>query len=205
MDKYYRLINREHPLPENYIPDNLVDIGLPFDALPGEQKRLLEEKAAYAVLELISRSRREGLNLYCISGYRSYKRQAELYAAGSCTAPPEEKRKTWNGTEGVKYSYVAAPGTSEHQSGLALDLSCPAVHMELTEAFAETKEGIWLSGHAPLYGFILRYPKNKEPITGIPYEPWHIRYVTKPLASYLAMTGLTLEEYHAMENPVEIS
>lgn len=188
MDKYFRLINREHPLPENYIPDNLTDIGLPFDTLPGEQKRLLEEKTAYAVLELIARSRREGLNLYCISGYRSYKRQAELY---------EESRSA--------VSYVAPPGTSEHQSGLALDLSCPAARMELTEAFADTKEGIWLAAHAPLYGFILRYPKNKEQITGIPYEPWHIRYVTKPLASYLSMTGLTLEEYHAMENPVEIS
>lgn len=183
MDKYFRLINREHPLPRNYIPSDLVDIGLPFDALPGEQKRLLEAKTAYAVLELISRSRHEGLNLCCISGYRSYARQAELYAGSS---------------------YVAAPGTSEHQSGLALDLSCPAVHMELSEAFAETQEGIWLAGHAPLYGFILRYPKNKEHITGIPYEPWHIRYVTRPLASYLTMTGLTLEEYHRLENPVEI-
>lgn len=181
--KYFQLINKEHPLPADYIPENLVDLGLPFDALPGEQKRLLEEKAAYAVLELISRSRREGLNLYCISGYRSYDRQAELY----------------NGN-----SYVAMPGTSEHQSGLALDLSCPSVYMELTEDFAETKEGIWLVGHAPLYGFILRYPKNKEEITGVPYEPWHIRYVTKPLASYLAITGLTLEEYHLLENPVEI-
>ena len=183
MDKYFRLINREHPLPSNYIPSDLVDIGLPFDALPGEQKRLLEEKTAYAVLELISRSRHEGLNLCCIPGYRSYARQAELYTGSS---------------------YVAAPGTSEHQSGLALDLSCPAVHMELSEAFAETREGIWLAGHAPLYGFILRYPKNKEHITGVPYEPWHIRYVTRPLASYLTMTGLTLEEYHSLENPVEI-
>ena len=183
MDKYFRLINREHPLPSNYIPSDLVDIGLPFDALPGEQKRLLEEKTAYAVLELISRSRHEGLNLCCISGYRSYARQAELYTGSS---------------------YVAAPGTSEHQSGLALDLSCPAVHMELSEAFAETREGIWLAGHAPLYGFILRYPKNKEHITGVPYEPWHIRYVTRHLASYLTMTGLTLEEYHSLENPVEI-
>lgn len=181
--KYFRLINKEHPLPADYVPENLVDLGLPFDAFPGEEKRLLEEKAAYAVLELISRSRREGLNLCCISGYRSYTRQAELYTGSS---------------------YVAPPGTSEHQSGLALDLSCPSVHMELTEDFSETKEGIWLSGHAPLYGFILRYPKNREEITGVPYEPWHIRYVTKPLASYLSITGLTLEEYHLLENPVEI-
>lgn len=172
---YIRLINREHPLSETFIPDSLVDIGLPFDAQPSDPKRLLEEKTAHAAMELILRSRQEGLNLCCISGYRSYQRQKELYHGSP---------------------YVAAPGTSEHQSGLALDLSCPAVHMELTEAFSSTKEGIWLARHAPLYGFVLRYPKHKETITGIPYEPWHIRFVTKPLSSYLSLTDMTLEEYH---------
>ena len=190
MNKIYtRLINREHPLPEEYIPSELVDIGLPFDSLPGEEKRLLEEAAARAALELIARSRREGLNLCCVSGYRSYARQAELYAGNP---------------------YIAAPGTSEHQSGLALDLSCPAIQMRLTEDFARTPESVWLAGHAPLYGFILRYPANKTAVTGVPWAPWHIRYVTKPLASYLSMTGLTLEEYHSLEkndpeNPIEFS
>ena len=92
--------------------------------------------------------------------------------------------------------FVAEPGTSEHQSGLALDVSCPSIHMELSERFSATGEGRWLKKNAPLYGFILRYPKSKEEITGIPYEPWHIRYVTKPLASWLTITNLTLEEYH---------
>ena len=70
MDKDYTiLINREYPLPEDFIPEHLVDIGLPFDAVPGEPKRLLEEKTALSALELITRSRSEGLNLYCISGY----------------------------------------------------------------------------------------------------------------------------------------
>lgn len=175
-DKYTRLINREHPLPEGYIPENLMDIGLPFDALPGDPKRLLEAKTAQAALRLVNACRREGLNLYGISGYRSYARQKELF-----TGSP----------------YIAAPGTSEHQSGLALDLSCPAIHMELIEDFDTTQEGIWLTRNASLYGFIIRYPKNKESITGVPYEPWHIRYVTKPLAAYLTLTGMTLEEYHA--------
>lgn len=174
---YTRLINAEHPLPPDYVPESLVDLGLPFDAPPGNPKRLLEITAAKAARELLRRSRREGMNLCCISGYRSYERQKELY-----TGNP----------------YVAKPGTSEHQSGLALDLSCPAAHMELEEIFARTPEGIWLCKHAPLFGFILRYPANKEEITGVPYEPWHIRYVTRPLASYLTMTGLTLEEYFDM-------
>ena len=93
--------------------------------------------------------------------------------------------------------YVAAPGTSEHQSGLALDLSCPAIRMQLIPEFSHTPEGQWLARNASLYGFILRYPKNKESITGVPYEPWHIRYVTRELAGYLKLTGLTLEEYFA--------
>lgn len=177
MTDYTRLINREHPLPAGYIPENMIDIGLPFDALPGDPKRLLEAKAAKAALVLINASQKEGLSLYGISGYRSYDRQKELY-----TGSP----------------YVAAPGASEHQSGLALDLSCPALRMELEESFARTPEGMWLARNASLYGFILRYPKNKEHITLVPYEPWHIRYVGKDLAVCLQLTGMTLEEYHAL-------
>lgn len=178
MKLYTRLINREYPLPEDFVPEHLIDIGIPFDALPGDPKRLLEAKAARAAAALICRSRQEGLNIYGVSGYRSYLRQKELY-----TGSP----------------YVAAPGTSEHQSGLALDVSCPEIRMDLTEEFAYTPEGIWLTKNASLYGFILRYPKNKEQITQVPYEPWHIRYVTKPLAAYLALTGMTLEEYHSLQ------
>ena len=66
--------------------------------------------------------------------------------------------------------------------------------MELSERFSATGEGRRLKKNAPLYGFILRYPKNREEITGFPYEPWHIRYVTKPLASWLTITNLTLDE-----------
>ena len=68
--------------------------------------------------------------------------------------------------------------------------------MELDENFAETREGRWLAAYAPMFGFILRYPRGKEHITGYAWEPWHIRYVSKSLALYLALTGLTLEEYH---------
>ena len=92
--------------------------------------------------------------------------------------------------------YVAKPGTSEHQTGLALDVSSPEVDYELEEIFAETPEGKWLAVYAPMFGFILRYPKGKENITGYAYEPWHIRYVGKSLSLYLSLTGMTLEEYH---------
>ena len=180
---YTRLINKEHPLPAAYVPHDLVDLGLPFICAPSDPRRLLEKKTARAVMELLNRARQEGISLYCISGYRSYNRQKQLYRHDA---------------------YVAAPGTSEHQSGLALDFSCPAVNMDLTEAFADTPEGIWLARHAPLYGFILRYPANKEAITKYPYEPWHIRYVTRSLSTYLAKTGMVLEEYHTMKKNIAL-
>ena len=175
MNIYVRLINKDHPLPEGYIPEGLIDAGIPFDAPPGDPKRLLEIKTAKAAYALFQAAQREGLHLCGVSGYRSYERQKKLY-----TDSP----------------YVALPGTSEHQSGLALDVSCSSLDMELIEAFAHTPEGIWLARNASLYGFILRYPKNKETVTGIPYEPWHIRFVGKDLASCLNLTGLTLEEFH---------
>ena len=94
---------------------------------------------------------------------------------------------------------LPVPATSEHQSGLALDLSSPSVQMELTEKFGDTSEGRWLASHAPFYGFILRYPLGKEDITRYPYEPWHIRFVTRTLAIYLTKTGMTLDEYYTIQ------
>ena len=174
---YTRLISKEHPLPEAFVPEHLIDIGLPSEAAPGNPKRLLECQAARAASQLFHACHKSGLNLWAVSGYRSWKRQKELADTGS--------------------PFVAAPGTSEHQSGLALDVSCPTIRMELCENISRTEEYRWLKQNASLYGFILRYPRTKEAITGMPFEPWHIRYVTKPLASWLTITNLTLEEYHS--------
>ena len=69
----------------------------------------------------------------------------------------------------------------------------------LTEKFGDTSEGRWLASHAPFYGFILRYPLGKEDITRYPYEPWHIRFVTRTLAIYLTKTGMTLDEYYTIQ------
>lgn len=176
-DSYTRLINGKHPLPEGYVPKQLTDIGLPFQASSQDSRRLLEIRTAQAALRLFQSAQRDGLNLYGIAGYRSYQCQKQLYGQNP---------------------YVAAPGTSEHQSGLALDVSCAEAGFALTEEFAFTSEGSWLSRNASLFGFIIRYPKGKENITGFPWEPWHIRYVTRALSNYLALTGQTLEEYYAL-------
>ena len=179
------LVNRSHRLSRNAIPQLLVEPEIFFDAPAGDARRLLEASAAKAAEKLFARGKEEGIYLCGISGYRSYERQEMLYRA---KAEQQEKE--------APVLWVAPPGASEHQTGLALDVSCQAVGYELEERFAETKEGRWLKRCAPLFGFILRYPKGKEHITGYGWEPWHIRYVTRSLALYLTLTGLTLEEYY---------
>lgn len=179
------LVNRTHPLTADYIPPCLTEPSFLFDAPDGDPKRLLCLPASEAAAQLFRRGREQGISLYGISGYRSYRRQKELY----------QQRLKETSLNYVNH-YLAPPGASEHQTGLALDVSCPAVGLELVEDFAETKEGHWLAANAPLFGFILRYPRKKEEVTGYSWEPWHIRYVTKSLALYLSLTGLTLEEYY---------
>ena len=120
MNLYTRLINKDHPLPPDYVPENLTDIGIPFDAPCGDSKRLLEFRTAHAAFSLIQAAQKESLSITGVSGYRSYKRQQQLSAGNP---------------------YVAAPGTSEHQSGLALDVSCPSIQYQLIPEFAETPEG----------------------------------------------------------------
>lgn len=177
--KYTALVNKDHRLSPNYIPKNLVIPSIPFAAPMDDPKRLLETATAHSAERLFADAAESGLSLYGISGYRPYKRQKEIYEGAADT------------------SYIAPPGASEHQTGLALDVSCPEIELDLIESFVDTPEGIWLHQNAALYGFILRYPKNKEKITGYAYEPWHIRYVTRSFALYLTLTGLVLEEYYA--------
>ena len=181
------LVNRTHRLPRKAIPQTLVEPEIIVDAPVGDRKRLLAVSAAKRVEALFVRGKEEGIYLCGVSGYRSYERQEELYQKKLREQPKEN---------GDPVHWIAPPGASEHQTGLALDVSCQAVDYQLDERFGETREGRWLKRCAPLYGFILRYPKGKEHITGYGWEPWHIRYVTRSLALYLTLTGLTLEEYY---------
>ncbi len=120
----------------------------------------------------------EGLTLKIVSGYRSYRQQVSTYA-------------TFSGRDGKALAdrYSARPGHSEHQTGLAMDIN------SVKNSFADTAEGKWLAENCAKYGFILRYPKDKEPQTGYMYEPWHIRYLGKELAETVTSSGLCLEEF----------
>ena len=120
-----------------------------------------------------------GLNIPLVSGYRSYETQENLY--NKYVKKDGEKKAN---------TYSAKPGESEHQTGLAFDIG------SVDRSFANTIEAKWLAENAYLYGFIIRYPKDKEEITGYNYEPWHLRYVGQELAKYLKKNNLTLEEYY---------
>lgn len=193
MFSYEMLVNKDHRLTPDFTPPFLCLPDIPFDADAKEEKRYLERRAAKHVRLLFQAARAEGLSLYGISGYRSYQRQEALYHNALSRISADSGN--------ASLCQVAPPGCSEHQTGLALDVSCPSVSLKLTTAFADTKEGRWLMRHAPLYGFVIRYPAGKESVTKFPYEPWHIRYVTRSLALCLTITGQVLEEYDQITAP----
>ena len=178
------LVNKTHSLDENYVPSDLVPVNVPFAYIGDDFRNYMREPAALALETMFRDAKNAGLNPIAVSGYRSYERQKNIY---------EQNVAVRGETETSLYS--AKPGQSEHQTGLAIDISTPSIHSALTSSFETTPEGKWLRENAPSYGFILRYPEGKENITGYAYEPWHFRYVGKELANYLKSTGMTLEEY----------
>ena len=186
MKSYHILVNRDHPLKEKLAPKDLVLPDVLFAPGSVGEKRLMRKEAAYYLEKLFVRAQGDGIQLAAVSGYRSFERQRNIYQTSL-------RRKGLEHTQ----KYIAVPGCSEHQTGLAMDVSCKCLDYELEEEFETTKEGVWLNKNASLFGFVIRYPKNKEGITGYAYEPWHIRYVTCPLAYYLNKMGITLEEYYA--------
>ena len=181
------LINRDYPLTEGFRPDDLVVPDIPFAFSDKTlDKRKLKKVAAEALEELYQTAlEEEGLTIYGVSGYRSYDRQYDIYGENLIT-------------RGIRHTnlYSAAPGNSEHQTGLAIDVSCKSINFKLNDDFATTPEGLWLKENCWRFGLILRYQKDKERITGYAYEPWHIRYVGIPLAYYLYTNNLSLEEYY---------
>lgn len=184
---YTVLVNRDHLLPKNYVPDDLVYVDIPFDTYGKKENHKMRKAAAKAVKALISKAKKNKLNLFGISAFRSYKRQKDIY----------KRNIKHKGKEKTDY-YSAEAGSSEHQTGLTIDLSTRSIGYDLVEALAHTKEGKWLEKNCYKYGFIIRYPKGKEKITGYKYEPWHIRYVGKNMAKYLYQKNLTLEEYYGI-------
>ena len=177
------LVNEEHPLDPAYTPEKLTEItpGYPVDEriLP-DLKQMMDDGAA------------QGLSMYVTSAYRSYDQQIETFNA-SMQNRLNQKMTPLQAYQETSRS-VALPGTSEHATGLAVDIISTA-YEALDDRQGDTAEQKWLMEHCWEYGFILRYPAEKSDITGIIYEPWHYRYVGKDAAKEITEQGITLEEY----------
>ncbi len=179
------LVNKEFALPSDYSPEDLVRPNVAFSFGDVDiEKSYLRREAAERLESMFEEAQNNGVELFAVSGYRSYTRQKNVFDAKSNQVG-----------QAAAATVVAIPGYSEHQTGLAMDISSRSVRLELIESFGETKEGKWLASNAHKYGFILRYPKGKESITGYQYEPWHFRYVGVDAATTIYKQQLTLEEY----------
>lgn len=182
------LVNKQQHLDETYVPADLVDVDVPT-VLNNPEVNQLRQAAADALKDMFAKAQEAGIKLYARSGYRSYHTQLQLFNNYSVKHGEEAANR-----------YSARAGQSEHQTGLAMDVTSDSVKLELQEKFGETEEGKWLSEHAHEFGFIIRYPKDMESVTGYIYEPWHIRYLGIELATKVYQSGLTYEEYLDEEN-----
>jgi D-alanyl-D-alanine carboxypeptidase len=156
------------------------------------ESMMCDERVISPLKAMLKAASTDGIGLVICSPYRDLERQKGLF-----------KRKiTCYMDAGLSYmdaynmssQAVTVPGASEHQIGLAFDI-VNNEYAHLGEGFGETEEGLWLAENCYKYGFILRYPKEKEYITTIEYEPWHFRYVGREAAAYMTLKGLTLEEF----------
>ncbi|MBW7474682.1 M15 family metallopeptidase [Paenibacillus oenotherae] len=182
------LVNKKRPLSSLYKPGDLVVPNVPFSFSGNSEKKQMRNIAAAALEKLFAGAKADGISIKAVSGFRSYKTQEAIFNRNAKIKGAAVANKT-----------SARPGQSEHQTGLAMDVSSASVKYGLEQSFGSTKEGKWLKAHAAEYGFIIRYPQGKEKITGYSYEPWHIRYVGVYIAGQITKQQLTLEEYMAKQ------
>lgn len=184
------LVDRLHPLPPDYAPEDLVSLrsfGIPT---LGSGEMRLRREAAERLRDLASAAATDGEELIVASAYRSYKDQQALFARLS-------------GVYGTDTDLTTArPGHSQHQLGTAVDFTNSATGYEVWERFGQTSTYLWLLDHAHEHGFVLAYPRDKEAQTGYEWEPWHYRYVGIEDAEWIAGNGLNLQEFLVREGVV---
>jgi D-alanyl-D-alanine carboxypeptidase len=173
------LVNRDRPLPAGYVPPDLVVPSVPL--APGASATQLTATTAAAFEAMAAEAAAAGYQLQLTSGYRSEDDQRALYA-----------RFVEAYGRDVAATLAAPPGTSEHQTGMALDVGL--VGLAEDQVFGGTPASAWVADNAHRFGFVLRYPPAKADITGYANEPWHLRYVGVDLATVLHTNGLTMEE-----------
>ena len=187
------LVNKNNLLDEFFIPEDLVltdnNENNFHNYFNPEVKPMISSMVLPYFYKMIAEAKKDGIYLAIGSGYRSYKYQQEV----------------WNGwveKKGLEYAkkFVAPPGASEHQTGLAFDIGCFRNGKFTDDLYDNDIEIKWLQDNCFKYGFILRYPQGKEHITGYNYEPWHYRFVGLELAKILYKENITLEEYYLLYN-----
>lgn len=192
---FIMLANDDMVLPKSFVPDPLVKVraiktdkngnntnGGLRKASGAEMK--LEGTCYSALVTMFDAAASDGIYLYLKSAYRSYQTQRTMYY---------NRLEKNNGKDD---GWVQKPGCSDHQTGLGCDIVSKSWRDKaMNGSFGKTKEAQWMAEHCAEYGFILRYPSDKEAITKINYEPWHLRYVGVPTATYMYENGLCLEEF----------
>ena len=190
---YLMLVNKTTQLGDSFAPKSLTMLDSTLTIYGGEKQ--LESGAAMALTAMMTEMRAAGFDdVYVTSAYRTYSYQAALFntyinkemAADSTLSYEQAKEKV--------LTYSAEPGTSEHQSGLCVDFITSKM-TDLDETFATYPVYRWLQENAHKFGFILRYPQDKEQVTGYSYEPWHYRFVGQTAAAEIFLSGQCLEEY----------
>ncbi len=176
-DELLVLVNKNNQLLNSYVPNNLENISLKF----ANKDKYLRKEAKEAFEKLASDASNLGYRIVAVSAYRDYNYQNQLF-------------NYYVSEKGLDYALEcsAKPGHSEHQTGLAVDVEGENKDYD---NFEDTKEFKWMKNNSHKYGFILRYPKGKEHITGFKYEPWHYRYVGIDVATTIYNNNITLEEY----------
>ncbi len=188
------------PSDDNYVLANSTNF-ISADYVPSvssiNNRVQLRSDVTTIVSTMMADAKAQGVNLYVVSGYRSYARQTVLF--NNKTNYYLAKGYSRTDAESHAQTIVQRPGSSDHQTGLAMDIT-DASYTGLTESQENTAGYKWLYANCAKYGFILRYPKGKEDVTGITYEPWHFRYVGVEAATFIMNNNLTLEEYMAFIN-----
>jgi len=178
--KNYILVNKYTYLPSSYIPNNLVLL----DRKYSRDNMYLIKEAALSFKKMYNAAIKDGYKIRIMSSYRSYNYQENLY-----------NEYVKQDGEKAADTYSARPGFSEHQTGLCVDIDDGVINYQL---FEKSRSYLWMKKNSYKYGFIERYPKDKENITGYSYESWHYRYVGKEIAKYIYDNNITLDEYVAI-------
>ncbi len=179
------LVNKQNPLSSiDYRPSDLVVPNVKTVSSDSKDEQSIRDLIRPDFESMMKASAGAGHSLMMNSGFRSSQKQAFYY-----------NNYVKNSGETAANKFSAKPGYSEHQTGLSMDISYQNRKCYLEECFGDSAAGTWLAEHAHEYGFILRYPKGKEAITGYQYEPWHFRFVGKKTANEIYQNGMSYEEY----------